>query len=139
MTIARSGLRVRAGPIELRVLGPQHVVPGEDPNRAAIVLEVSQGACRFLLPADAESDVTAPLALPQATVLEVAHHGSADPGLEELLRRVRPREAVISVGKDNSYGHPAAATLETLARAGVRVRRTDREGDVSLTCPSGPA
>jgi competence protein ComEC len=135
VTVARSGMRVRAGPVELRVLGPQHVVPGEDPNRAAIVLEVSQGACRFLLPADAESDVTAPLRLPQATVLEVAHHGSADAGLEDLLRRVRPAEAVISVGKDNSYGHPAPATLETLARAGVRIRRTDREGDVSLACP----
>ena len=136
VTIARGGLRVRAGPVELRVLGPRHVVPGEDPNRAAIVLEVRQGACRFLLPADAESDVTSPLELPQATVLEVAHHGSADPGLAALLRRVRPREAVISVGKDNSYGHPAASTLETLTRAGVRIRRTDREGDVSLACPS---
>jgi competence protein ComEC len=101
------------------------------------VLVASQGGCRFLLPADAESDVTAPLGLPQAAVLEVAHHGSADDGLASLLQRVRPREVVISVGKDNSYGHPAASTLQTLEAAGVRIHRTDREGDVTLACPEG--
>jgi competence protein ComEC len=121
--------------VELRVLGPRTVIPGEDPNRAAIVVLASQGACRFLLPADAESPVTAPLDLPAAGVLEVAHHGSADDGLAALLRRVRPRLAVISVGAGNTYGHPAPSTLQALTQAGVPVRRTDREGDVSLACP----
>ena len=71
-------------------------------------------------------------------VLNVSHHGSADPGLSRLLARLRPRLAVISVGAHNSYGHPAPSTLAALARAGVPVRRTDREGDIALGCPSPP-
>ncbi|MDX6536471.1 MAG: hypothetical protein QOD37_812, partial [Gaiellales bacterium] len=42
--------------------------------------------------------------------------------------------AVISVGAHNSYGHPVPATLAALAEARVPVRRTDREGDISLGC-----
>jgi competence protein ComEC len=67
-------------------------------------------------------------------VLEVAHHGSDDPQLPELLRRVRPGIAVISVGRGNSYGHPAPSTLAALAAAGVPVERTDRIGDVGVGC-----
>ena len=69
-------------------------------------------------------------------VLDVSHHGSDDPRLGRLLAQLRPRLAVISVGAHNGYGHPAPATLATLAQAGVPVRRTDREGDIALACPS---
>jgi competence protein ComEC len=67
-------------------------------------------------------------------VLEVSHHGSRDEDLARLLARLRPRLAVISVGARNHYGHPAPETLATLAAAGVPVRRTDLEGDISLEC-----
>jgi competence protein ComEC len=125
---------LREGKVDLRVLGPRHVEPGEDPNDAAVILVAEEGDCRVLLPADAEAEAELPLDLPQAGVLEVAHHGSADPGLPELLRRVRPRLAVISVGEGNSYGHPAPSTLATLAAAGVPVQRTDRDGEVVARC-----
>jgi competence protein ComEC len=57
----------------------------------------------------------------------VAHHGSAyqDP---RLLAATRPRIALISVGADNDYGHPAPATLRALHRSGALVARTDRDG-----------
>jgi competence protein ComEC len=70
-------------------------------------------------------------------VLEVSHHGSADLNLGRLLKRLRPRLAVISVGARNPFGHPSPATLATLAGAGVPVRRTDREGDIALECAAG--
>ena len=108
---------------------------GEDPNAAALVVVAAWGTCRMLLPADAEAPVQLPLEPPRSDVLEVAHHGSDDPSLPALLRRVRPRLAVISVGAGNGYGHPAASTLVALAAAGVPVRRTDRDGDVSVACP----
>ncbi|MER3410854.1 MAG: hypothetical protein C4306_12470 [Thermoleophilia bacterium] len=61
----------------------------------------------------------------------MAHHGSRDPGLADLLERLRPRLAVISVGRDNDYGHPAPSTLAALERVpGLRVYRTDEVGDV---------
>jgi competence protein ComEC len=134
VVVARTGLVLRSGEVDVRVLGPRHVEPGEDPNNAAVILVAEEGDCRVLLPADAEAAVELPLNLPQAGVIEVAHHGSADPELPELLRRVRPRTAVISVGRGNSYGHPASSTLAALAAAGVGVLRTDRIGDLSVAC-----
>ena len=70
----------------------------------------------FCSPADAESEVTLPLRPPTVEVLKVAHHGSSDPGLPELLELVDPRIAVISVGTGNDYGHPTPSTLAALAR-----------------------
>jgi len=84
-----------------------------------------------LLPADAESDVTSRLHVGEVEILKVAHHGSADPGLEELLQVLRPRVAVISCGRGNDYGHPRPETLAALAASpGLTVLRTDLEGRV---------
>ena len=134
VVVARTGLVLRAGKADVRVLGPRHVEPGEDPNNAAVIVVAEEGDCRILLPADAEAAVELPLDLPRVGVLEVAHHGSDDPQLPELLRRVRPGIAVISVGRGNSYGHPAPSTLAALAAAGVPVERTDRIGDLVVGC-----
>ncbi len=89
------------------------------------------GTFDLLLPADAESNVTAGLRLPRVEALKVAHHGSADTGLPALLERVRPSVAAIEVGRSNTYGHPAASTLAAL-RAVPEVVRTDRDGTVRL-------
>ena len=130
-----AGQRIRAGPLVLDVLSPRPepsaAHAGEDPNRRAIVAELRDGGFSMLLAADAESDVTAPLALGPVDVLKVAHHGSADPGLPDLLRRLRPRIALVEVGRHNLYGHPAPATVQAL-RAVTRVLRTDRDGTVRL-------
>jgi competence protein ComEC len=93
---------------------------------------VRDGRFDLLLPADAESDVTAALPLPPVDALKVAHHGSADPGLPALLRRLRPAVAAIEVGRRNSYGHPAPQALAAL-RSVPHVYRTDRDGTVTLT------
>ncbi|MDX6568033.1 MAG: competence protein ComEC, partial [Gaiellales bacterium] len=135
VALARRGDSLGVGAFRLRVLGPRHVARGEDPNSAALVVVAEWGSCRVLLPADAEAPIELPLDPPAVEVLEVAHHGSDDPSLAALLRRVRPRLAVISVGAGNSYGHPAASTLATLATAGIPVERTDRDGEVSVACP----
>ena len=131
----RAGLAVRGGGAVLEVVGPRHATRATSANDAALVVRVRQGPCSFLLPADAEAPVLLADDLPQTAVLDVSHHGSADPLVDRLLARLRPRLAVISVGAHNSYGHPAPATLAALARAGVPVRRTDREGDIALACP----
>ncbi|MFD2081485.1 competence protein ComEC [Actinopolymorpha cephalotaxi] len=67
----------------------------------------------------------------QATVLKVPHHGSRyqDP---DFLRAVGARIAIISVGADNDYGHPAPSTIATLASTGSRVARTDENGAVAV-------
>lgn len=129
---ARAGESFRLGGLRLLVLWPDGPgSAGEDPNQHAIVLLASYGDVDVLFTADAESDVTSRLALPPVEILKVAHHGSADPGLVDLLERLRPRVAVISVGARNDYGHPTPSTLAALAGSpGLRTYRTDRDGTV---------
>jgi len=134
VAVARRGARFRIGPLVVRVLWPEDAgAPGEDPNQNAIVLLVSYGSTDALLTADAESDVTLPLRPPPVEILKVAHHGSADTGLPELLRQTGPRIALISVGEGNDYGHPTPSTLAALADVpGLAVGRTDRDGSVTV-------
>jgi competence protein ComEC len=132
VVLARTGAVYTLGRLRLRVLWPNGPgAPGTDPNERAVVLLASYGQTDVLLTADAESNVTAPLALDAVEVLKVAHHGSADPGLERELRVLRPRVAVISVGAGNDYGHPRAETIAALERVpGLRLFRTDVHGRV---------
>jgi competence protein ComEC len=130
--VVREGDEFRVGGLVLRVLWPEDGgSPSEDPNLNAVVLLASFGQMDVLLPADAESDVTARLAVRDIEVLKVAHHGSEDPGLEEQLRSLRPRVAVISCGRGNDYGHPRPETLAALAATpDLAVYRTDVDGRV---------
>jgi competence protein ComEC len=134
VTIARAGAVYRLGGLTLRVLWPDAAgPPGADPNDYAIVLLASYGETDVLLTADAESNVTGRLLVPPVEVLKVAHHGSADDGLPDQLRTLRPRVAVISVGRGNDYGHPRTSTLAALRSVdGLRLFRTDENGRVTL-------
>ena len=137
---AQAGQEIRLGPLELRILWPDRPrsapAPGGDPNDRALVAHLRAGEFDLLLPADAESNVTAALPLPQVEALKVAHHGSRDTGLPSLLERLRPSVAVIEVGARNRYGHPTAQALDAL-RSVTPLYRTDRDGTVRLTVRGG--
>ena len=70
--------------------------------------------------------------LPAVELLVVGHHGSATSTTRELLDSVRPDIAVISVGENNRYGHPAQETLERIAASGAVIYRTDRSGTTTI-------
>ena len=133
---ARAGQTLRLGDLRLKLLWPPRPPPGwrpeGDPNTRAVVAIASVGDFDVLLPADAESDVTGPLELPDVDALKVAHHGSDDPGLPALLARTRPEYAAIEVGRANTYGHPTPATLAALKASVPKIFRTDRNGTVRL-------
>jgi competence protein ComEC len=134
-------LALRAGSIRIELLSPgprPSGPPPEDPNPRAVVAVVSSDGFDVLLSADAESEALLPLSLPDVEAMKVAHHGSADAGLSELLARVRPEIASIPVGP-NSYGHPAASTLAALADAGVRTWRNDLDGTIEVVVEDGVA
>ncbi|MBG6070194.1 ComEC/Rec2 family competence protein [Micromonospora ureilytica] len=133
-----AGARHPVGGVDLLVLGPPYPLAGtrSDPNNNSLVLRATVAGVRILLAGDAETEeqhamVTraAPGQL-RADVLKIAHHGSAyqDPG---FLDAVRPTVALVPVGTGNTYGHPSPGLLARLSRGGVRVLRTDTDGDVA--------
>ena len=133
-------MTLRVGSLDIRILAPAARPPGpppEDPNMRAVVAIVSSGGFDLLLSADAESPSLAPLTLPDVDAIKVPHHGSSDPGLGEILDRLRPEVAAIEVGADNTYGHPTASTLTALDEAGVATFRTDENGTIELTVKDG--
>jgi competence protein ComEC len=138
---AQAGQELRAGPLSIRVLWPPPgpVPPGVDPNERAIVAVATAFGARALLTADAESPQIAPLDLGPVDILKVSHHGSADPGLPALLERLHPRVALVEVGRHNTYGHPAPATMAVLATSVPVVRRTDQDGAVRVDVAAGRA
>jgi competence protein ComEC len=138
--VPRQGSVLRAPGLTVRVLGPPPRPPGpapEDPNLRALVTVVSAGDFDLFLSGDAEGESLTPLALPDVEAMKVSHHGSKDPALPEVLRRLKPQVAGIEVGESNTYGHPAPATLAALRAAGVDTHRTDLEGTVKLTVDGG--
>lgn len=109
-----------------------------DPNEASVIARVRFGAVRFLLVGDAEKELEQWLVANDSAdlrtdILKVAHHGSSTSTTERFLDAARPRVALISVGKDNSYRHPSPTVVERLARSGAAVYRTDQLGTVIVS------
>ncbi len=130
------GSEVRSGELRLSALWP----PGElaeasssgvDPNGLSLVLLAEWRHFSMLLTGDAEAEAV-PLDPGPIDVLKLAHHGSADPGLERLLERTAPRLVVISVGEDNPYGHPAPGTVAELGSSPASTLRTDEDGEIVI-------
>ncbi|MEG1843453.1 MAG: ComEC/Rec2 family competence protein [Clostridia bacterium] len=99
---------------------------GATANAISLVTRISYGAGAALLTGDLTSGAE-PVRLASAQLLKAAHHGAAGSTSEIMARAVAPSVAVISVGR-NSYGHPAPALLDRLARVGAQVYRTDQMG-----------
>ncbi|MEV5938411.1 ComEC/Rec2 family competence protein [Streptomyces sp. NPDC051994] len=140
VVVAGYGERRAVGGLSWEVLWPPPA-PGpvpDGPNDASVTLLVrTAGGLTLLLPGDLEPPSQQGLlrdhpGLARVDVLKVAHHGSAhqDPA---LLRTVRPRLALISVGRGNRYGHPAPGTVAVLRAQGAVVLRTDTDGAIAVT------
>ena len=134
---ARRGDRIELDSVTLEVLSPDSLwlaLP-LDVNEHGVVLRVSYGSTRLLFQADAGLPVEARLAgrVGRVELLKVGHHGSASATSDAWLAELRPREAVISVGAHNHYGHPAPEVLARLRRWGSDVYRTDRTGTITFT------
>lgn len=137
-----AGQSLDVGRIHLDVLAPVVAFHNthSDPNNSSLVLRATIDGKRIMLPGDAEIDAQRSLVDSgvdlRADVLKVPHHGSAysDPA---FLAAVHAQVAVVSVGLHNDYGHPSPLLLTEMARLGVPVRRTDRDGDVAVVDNNG--
>jgi competence protein ComEC len=133
----RRGYSTQFGGLTLTALDPVDPLTG-DANGDSIVLRLSCGSVDVLLTGDATADSEAsmladPSVVLDADVLKVGHHGSSTSTTNAFLDAVTPKDAVISVGAGNTYGHPAQETLNRLAAHGATIYRTDLNGTVVLT------
>ena len=119
------------------VLAPlSDYIPGDIPkNNDSLVLRIRYGSRSFLLTGDAERPIERRMIeeneVQPTDVLKVAHHGSRTSSTEDFLSAAHPAFAIISVGVDNSYGHPNRDVLERLTGHHAEILRTDQRGLVT--------
>jgi len=120
--------------------------PGERPlrgtrsdhNSNSVVIRLDHGQSCFLFTGDAEEPTEhavmrlQDLPVADCDVLKVAHHGSDHSTTDAWLRTVNPSIALISCGRDNSYGHPGQSTVDKLRQSGVAIYRTDETGHITV-------
>lgn len=134
ITEAKAGLKLDLGPEVTALLLAPNSKDYEDVNNYSAVLKLSYGTNTFLFEGDAQEQsenemLKAGYSL-KTDVLKVGHHGSNTSSTTAFLAKVSPKYAIISVGKGNTYGHPAQTTLDKLVNIGAKVYRTDQLGTI---------
>ena len=108
----------------------------EEQNNYSICLKVTYNNISCLLMGDAETiseeEILKNGIDVESDVIKIGHHGSSTSTSDKFLDKVNPKYAVISVGKDNSYGHPTMSTLLKLSIRNIEVFRTDKNGTIIL-------
>ena len=121
----------------IQILWPNEYKKGVD-NDNSIVVKLRYGNMSFLFPADASTNVEDQLIYSgfnlKSDVLMLGHHGSKYSTSKQFLKEVDPKLAVISVGKNNRYGHPSSRVLKILNDKNIKILRTDKDGDISIKC-----
>jgi competence protein ComEC len=140
-TSACAGQRIEFDGVVIEVLNPQNPLllgTESDADNNGVVLHVSFDDISFLLTADimwqGEFELITQRAIPQCTVLKVAHHGSATSTTPEFLAVASPQIAVISVGADNGFGHPNNEVIQRLEEeiGAENIYRTDEESTIEF-------
>ena len=130
---AKNDLRLSVGNTIITVYAP--TFPGTGNEKSLCVLFDTE-KCDILITGDrdgfGERMLLRNAHIPDVDILIAGHHGSKNSTCEELLAAVRPEIVCISVGEDNSYGHPAKELLERLAKYGCTVYRTDKTGTITI-------
>ncbi len=134
ITVPEVGDSYNLGSAKVHVLAVNSL---PDTNNTSIVLRVDYGKTSFLFMGDAEKDAEEVMLYNDmdvsANVIKLGHHGSDTSTGAWLLRQADPQYAVVSVGKDNPYGHPDESLisgLEDREPFHIQVYRTDRDGDI---------
>lgn len=108
----------------------------EDSNETSIVSRLVFGEKSFLFTGDIRKSEEKALLEQRANldsdILKVSHHGSKTSNSKEFVEKVSPEIAVISLGKENSYGHPHQEVLDILEDYGIKILRTDQNGDIKI-------
>lgn len=110
-------------------------------NNASVVMIASSPDGKAVFTGDIEAETESYMAemgrFVEAEILQVAHHGSETSTIYKNISIISPEYAIISVGENNNYGHPAKRVLETLEKVGATVKRNDLCGAVRVTLRKG--
>lgn len=136
--LARRGMVLNFGDgIRLTILFPTQEVSNWETNRASIVAKLEYGGKSFLLTGDSPIDIENVLVKINSEILDIdvlkaGHHGSRTSTAAAFATAVSPQYAVISAGKNNSYGHPHQEVLNNLASVGAQVLNTAQSGTIKF-------
>ena len=137
---ARKGQAIRWNTGKLEILHPSEFTGKQDSNAASIVAMLYAGSVSALftgdIPKDQENAIIVGGEPIKADILKVGHHGSKTSTGTAFLAKVSPNIAVIQAGKNNSYGHPDEVVLENLEKYGIKIFRTDQNGDIQIKITS---
>lgn len=134
----QAGKKIRGGAVEFEIIWPESFGPGNlasgDLNERSVVVSLNYGVFRALLTGDIDQTTQDYYLLNKSaaspvSLFQVPHHGSGKNLAAKFWQAIKPKLAVISVGK-NTFGHPGRETLEELKILGAQVERTDERGDI---------
>lgn len=127
------GDTIKLDQVTFEILYPYSKSKEENLNNMSIVTKMSYKGATALFTGDLEKEreieITSDIS---ADILKVGHHGSTTSTSEKFLKKVLPKIALISVGENNSYGHPSDEIIRRLERVGASIYRTDICGEISL-------
>ena len=133
VVIAEQNLEITDGSGKISIFAP--VFHGEE-NEMSLCVLFDTEKCDILITGDrnafGERSLLRHADIPNVDVLIAGHHGSKYSSCQELLEATRPQIVCISVGADNSYGHPAQEVLDRLSSFGCTVYRTDQQGTITI-------
>lgn len=123
---------------EFKILFPTSRLLSENPlNNNSIVAQFNYNNFKMLFTGDIEKlaeqqILKAEKAEIRADILKVAHHGSKTSSIPEFIKAVKPKIALIGVGKNNTFGHPNQQTIKNLENIKCRTYRTDLQGEIII-------
>lgn len=126
--------KIKLGEIEMNFWWPKQNT-NEEGNKTSVVFQAIYGKTKILLTGDINTEIEEELIKRErnikSDILKIAHHGSCESSGDIFLEKVSPQIGVIGVG-ENKYGHPCPNVLEKLEKRGIRIKRTDKDGEIKI-------
>lgn len=143
LAVQRKGLKIKSTAagmdiplegVDAQILAPEPNLKSDNLNDYSIVIRLTHGNISFLFQGDAEKRSEKHILDKEidieADLIKLGHHGSSTSSSPKYIKAVKPSYAIITVGKDNKYGHPHVETMELMDQLGIIVYRTDEDGTI---------
>lgn len=128
----KKGDKFNVGEAEFEVM-TDSILDKNNLNLSSNIIRMVFNGTSFLFTGDAETENEKSITWEQTDILKVGHHGSTTSTSQKFLNQIKPKYAIISVGKNNDYGHPKEKILERLKNERAEIYRTDECGTIEIT------